>query len=614
VSLRPEAARWFELLTPREDAPAVLERLARTGAVELEIRGRDKDDQLTGFRDMRELVAEYARLERRYHTYWPRQYPQTGPFPGGPYRRLRTALAALRRWEQQASPLIGELESLAATQRNLNLFVQMLQAAGPSDLNFNRLAACGKICVVRLFVLPAMSRVEVPTDALLLNHYKGSEQDFLLAVGMAGSVEALAQQLATAKGRALPIPEFIGGNSENALQQVERRLSVLDARAEQLRERIYALARNHHLDAALGEIRRLDWFLDHVKRLPVSGHFAWITGWTSDPDGRRLEAALASRETRALVHFPAPPAGLRPPSVLRNRFPARAFEPFVRLLGTPATNEADPSGLLAMLVPLMFGYMFGDVGQGLVLVAAGLALRRRWPLLDVLVVNGIAATLFGFVFGSVFGREDLVPALWGHPMEQPLAVLQVPLAGGVLMLWLGLMLKALQDRWEGEAARWWRIEAPQAVLYLTVLAMPILPAAGAAALFALAWYLLGSRLQRRHDPARGMAAALGTLLENLLQLLINTLSFVRVGAFALAHAGLAQAFTTLADIPEHRLAAFGILVVGNLVIIVLEGLVVTIQTTRLVLFEFFIRFVRAGGRVFRPLSAPAVRAGSGGPV
>jgi V/A-type H+-transporting ATPase subunit I len=258
--------------------------------------------------------------------------------------------------------------------------------------------------------------------------------------------------------------------------------------------------------------------------------------------------------------------------------------------------------------------MFGDVGQGLVLVAAGLVLRRRWPLLDVLVVNGIAATLFGFVFGSVFGREDLVPALWVHPMEQPLPVLQVPLAGGVLVLWLGLMLKALQDRWEGEVGRWWRIEAPQVALYLAVLVMLMWPAAGPAALFALAWYLLGSRLQQRHEPARGMAAAVGSLFENLLQLLINTLSFVRVGAFALAHAGLAQAFTTLADIPEHRLAAFGILLVGNLVIIVLEGLVVTIQTTRLVLFEFFIRFVRAGGRVFCPLAAPAVRADSGGPA
>jgi V/A-type H+-transporting ATPase subunit I len=135
--------------------------------------------------------------------------------------------------------------------------------------------------------------------------------------------------------------------------------------------------------------------------------------------------------------------------------------------------------------------------------------------------------------------------------------------------------------------------------------------AGWVAAGALLWYLLGSRLQQRDDATFGMAAALGELIESLVQLLINTLSFVRVGAFALAHAGLALAFTTLADMPESGVLSAGILVLGNLVVIVLEGLVVSIQTTRLVLFEFFIRFVHAGGRVFRPLAAPAPRIGLG---
>jgi V/A-type H+-transporting ATPase subunit I len=135
--------------------------------------------------------------------------------------------------------------------------------------------------------------------------------------------------------------------------------------------------------------------------------------------------------------------------------------------------------------------------------------------------------------------------------------------------------------------------------------------AGLVATGALLWYLVGSRLQKRDDAAFGMAAALGRLFESLAQLLVNTLSFVRVGAFALAHAGLALAFTTLADMPESRVLAAVILLLGNLMVIVLEGLVVTIQTTRLVLFEFFIRFVHAGGRVFRPLVAPAPRFGLG---
>jgi V/A-type H+-transporting ATPase subunit I len=98
--------------------------------------------------------------------------------------------------------------------------------------------------------------------------------------------------------------------------------------------------------------------------------------------------------------------------------------------------------------------------------------------------------------------------------------------------------------------------------------------------------------------------ALGELVERLLQLLINTLSFARVGAFALAHAGLSSAIVALAGAAGHPLAAALVLIVGNLVVIVLEGLVVSIQTTRLVLFEFFARFLQGSGRVFRPLPLP----------
>jgi V/A-type H+-transporting ATPase subunit I len=85
---------------------------------------------------------------------------------------------------------------------------------------------------------------------------------------------------------------------------------------------------------------------------------------------------------------------------------------------------------------------------------------------------------------------------------------------------------------------------------------------------------------------------------------LNTVSFVRVGAFALAHAGLSLAFNIMADSAGSMVATALILLLGNIIVIVLEGLVVSIQTTRLILFEFFIRFLQADGRVFKPISAP----------
>ena len=243
------------------------------------------------------------------------------------------------------------------------------------------------------------------------------------------------------------------------------------------------------------------------------------------------------------------------------------------------------------------------------LLLAGVVLQRRWPVARILIANGFAAMLFGLVFGSVFGSEAILPALWLHPVEDPLPVLLVPLAGGVVILLLGLLLNAVESYWRGELRQWFQVEAAVLVLYLSLIAGFFLPEALPVSGFALAWYFFGCLQQPHARFVATLLAAAGTLLENILQLLINTVSFVRVGAFALAHGGLSMAFIIMADATASPVSAFLILLLGNLVVIMLEGLVVTIQTTRLILFEFFIRFLRGSGRMFRPLAAPAATVG-----
>jgi V/A-type H+-transporting ATPase subunit I len=212
------------------------------------------------------------------------------------------------------------------------------------------------------------------------------------------------------------------------------------------------------------------------------------------------------------------------------------------------------------------------------------------------------------VFGSVFGQDGWIAPLWVNPVEQPLPVLLVPLAAGVIILLIGLVLNAVQAAWRGELRRWVQVEAAVPVIYLALIATLFLPAARYVAAAAALWFLLGS-LGLQYRPGGGrfwssLVAASGTLIESILQLLINSVSFVRVGAFALAHAGLSLAFTVMATTLDNPLFGALILLLGNLIVIMLEGLVVSVQTTRLILFEFFIRFLRGTGRTFRPLAAP----------
>jgi len=101
-----------------------------------------------------------------------------------------------------------------------------------------------------------------------------------------------------------------------------------------------------------------------------------------------------------------------------------------------------------------------------------------------------------------------------------------------------------------------------------------------------------------------LLAGIGHQAESTFTLLLHTLSFARVGAFALAHAALETAIMAFAEMASSTIAAVVIMVTGNLLVILLEGLVVSIQTTRLVLFEFFARFFEGGGRQFQPAPPP----------
>jgi V/A-type H+-transporting ATPase subunit I len=328
----------------------------------------------------------------------------------------------------------------------------------------------------------------------------------------------------------------------------------------------------------------------------------WITGWTTAGDEAVLNRALAAAGVEAKAQFLDAPDHVRSPAILDNPSWARPYEVFTRAMGMPAANEADPSAWLAVLVPLMFGYMCGDLGHGLVIALAGLLLRRRWSLAWLLVYCGLAASGFGLLYGDIFALEGLLTPLWMRPLDDPLLTLAVPLAGGAVVLTLGLLLNSVQLCWVSRQPLAWVADVAQVCVYwglILAFYRPVMLWLALAGVLLCVAYRLG--VER---VGKAIFATFGELVENTLQLLLNTLSFVRVGAFALAHAGLSSAVLALADGLSNHLVYILVMVLGNAVIILLEGLVVSIQTTRLVLFEFFVRFFRGQGRVFEPTHSP----------
>jgi V/A-type H+-transporting ATPase subunit I len=605
--LRPRPARWFEVLAARDDATLVLEALARTGSVELEARGSTSLPAVLG--DVMPLLAQYGDLATRYQPYWPASSGcHPSPFPDAPVAALQRSLAAIRAWAAEAEPLIQSLQRREAEREELGVWQRVLPALASDALLSARWTEAGPWLGVRLFVLPPETTADEalasgePTPAAVAARVLVEGRAHLLVTGRPAALEAMAHTVAKLRGRGYEVPDWLRSDTARDEAIVTKRLAEVDVEVQRLKEAVGALHERHGLPRALGDADRLQWVLHNVHGLEADEWLCWITGWSSDPTGASLRQALQASGVRALWRHAPPPANMRAPLMLRNPRWIRPFEIFSRALGMPGANEADPSLLLAIVVPLMFGYMFGDVGQGLVLAIGGWWWRRRTPIARLVMVGGLSAAAFGIVFGSAFGLHGLLPALWLHPLDAPLRVLLAPLAGGAVLLVFGLALGALQAGWRGQWRDWLLGDAALWVVYLALLASLRYPAGLLVATAAAAYAALGAALRARRLGA-GLRA-LGELVEKTVQILINTLSFARVGAFALAHAGLSSAIVALMEAADAVVVKVLVLVVGNAFVIVLEAMVVSIQTTRLVLFEFFTRFLQAQGRAFRPLPPP----------
>ncbi len=368
--------------------------------------------------------------------------------------------------------MIAQLQRGEAERAELLLWRRVLATIGESVIDFARLAGAGPVLHARLFVFPPDSEPELPPGTLSrtvdLDHVMVCAL-CALTVGAGDDVEQLAQQAALLKGRVYDAPPWLRADAAETERYIAPRLEALARETERLNADLEALHARHDLYTALGDAQRLQWLIENVRALESGDLFCWITGWTSDFAGEQLAAALERSGARALLHFPPPAPKARAPLLLANPMWAKPFEIFSRALGMPARNEADPSILLAVAVPLMFGYMFGDVGQGLVIAAVGFAVRRRFPIARLFIAGGLAAAVFGLLFGSCVLRPREFHPLWKEPLDDPLAILTLPLAGGAALLTVGLALNALEAWWRSELPVWLATDAGYVAAYLGIL-------------------------------------------------------------------------------------------------------------------------------------------------
>jgi len=326
----------------------------------------------------------------------------------------------------------------------------------------------------------------------------------------------------------------------------------------------------------------------------------------------------------------------------------KPIQELVTTFGRPSYSELDPTLLVALTFPILYGAMFGDLGQGLILILVGILAHKKifmkglQSLGLLLVYCGVFASIFGYLYGSIFGFEGHLIAeylhfhfepTWMSPLDNILAILGLAIDAGIIILLFGYLLGLFNNIRSKDWAHFWfgHTGVVALIFYISFLwllnlllgSTPIAPKVAAAiselplpfplilGVFGVLVMFSGffRNMVEGHTLIEGkgvggfamfLVQSFMDLFETAISMLSNTLSFVRVGAFAVAHGGLSLAIFSLAG--EKPTVGFWItIIIGNLFIIGFEGLIVYIQTMRLHYYEILGKFFHGGGMQFEPL-------------
>jgi V/A-type H+-transporting ATPase subunit I len=636
---------------PTRDGPAVTRRIAAHGLLHLIDVAHGSASKVDHQESTRQLLARFrdlARSVRRVASAIDLPLPDAIGAVSAPeatdlsleYQQIAERFAPIRDVADGASRRIEEARAAAEHARHAAGHLSRVEAAG---LDLARLALL-RFALVRLgyvareelsaiaALLTPLPFAAIPLDAdsrpLVAVVAPASAREQLDAALRVSLFEHLALTPADAVQGAAAFHQQID-DAERAQQEARDTLAALKRDAADV---VKALAARADLAVLL---------LQAQTCFATAGRFLVISGWIPRERAPELSAAI-QRVTngRAVVTIERPedwPAAsastLSVPILYRNPLLLRPFQRLVEVYGVPSYGEIQPTAFFAASFLLMFGLMFGDVGHGLVLVSAGYFLFRYLPrFLDyavLLMEAGVASALFGVLHGSVFGMEAL-PVLWLHPIHDLPQFMSVAVVLGALLVSIGIAINIVNSWRAGE-----RVTAlgtrgvGGAFLYWTTLAIAarvMLPATWTLPT-AVIWILLASACaviaarpvivhllgrDRSDRPHAGGAPAWLAALEASIEIVdtafsyfANTISFVRVAAFAAVHAAVFVAMFALTDtLAQFRFGgplSAAALVAGNALMILLEGLTVTVQVLRLEYYEFFGKFFRGGGEPYRPL-------------
>ncbi len=643
----PQSMTQVRLIIPGKDLMDVTRELARSGVfhqVEEELPGAEKRTA-TSMNTWAERAAAYANLERRILGIMQVLHIT----PGSSHAGNPVAVVDIDQLQPQVDEIDGEVkrfrDEINAEQKRIETLqeiVTQLEPIAQVDIDLVALrkpeylySIIGSMPVANIDRLQE-SLARIPFVFVPIR--QDNQRAVVYLAGQKRNAEIVDRAARSAYLNPLSIPEEYQGAPEQILRALQRDIKAIQgeiAKQNQALEQI-RLNRSNQLQMLLQKARTSRILTEAIGRYGKSRYTYLIAGWVPTREAVGFADQMKQVSPGILIETNAFRRGVSEQDVpvsLKNPGILRSFQGFVLNYANPRYNEIDPTILIGLTFPILFGVMFGDVGQGIILALLGAllssrrikALRGMAGLGGVILACGVVAAIVGFLYGSVFGFEDILPAIVFHPINNILATMALAIGLGAVVLSIGFLINILNSLvirdwgkflfdphgiaglllyWSLAGVAVEVISGKHPIPYGVFGLLALL--GGVGVMFSEALEELVNHHKIAFEGGLGMyvVQSFFELFEVLISLLSNSVSFVRLGAFAVAHGGLTAVFFILGQLisPGHGLGYGVVLIIGNLFIIGFEGLIVGIQTMRLEYYEFFSKFFAGGGTRYEPLT------------
>ena len=642
----PKAMTEIELIVPSKDLLAVTRVLSGYGVF------HQTDSNYPGVASgsastWQEKAGAYATLERRIQIAMQALSIDEGQPPSSEFDAIvevESVRPTVEQIEEEVKKVSDQLTSERKRVEQLESTLHQLEPVEDIDLDISSLrnsrylfSMLGQIPNANIDRLQT-SLARVPYVFLTLR--SDSVKPVVWLAGTQANADVLERAARSAYLNPLSLPDDYQGTPAKIIEALRNTIESAQRNIDELKTSLahIADARKQQLYDLLWQVHTARVLADAIVRFGQLRHTYVVTGWVPAEKLEVLTQRLRQASKEILIEaLPTNRYGENQhvPVALQNNKFLRPFQILLNTYARPRYGELDPTILIAFTFPLLFGAMFGDIGQGLVLFVFGLLINsgkilKSMSSLGLLIAYcGASATIFGFLYGSVFGFEEeflgiKIHALWFSPIHHILDILMVAVGAGVVLLIVAFLLGIFN----GILSRNWghlifgHTGIAGFLLYLSFLglvgtSLSVIPipstifiVLAAVSGFAVMFSEVFINLVEGHRPLVGdgigtyIFGAFMELFEVVISLLSNTLSFIRVGAFAVAHGGLSSAIFILAELasPTHGVGYWIVVIIGNVFIVGFEGLIVGIQTMRLHYYEFLGKFFTGGGMRFEPLA------------